>query len=58
MTEAVVSLTPVAGMTAAICASLGVSRATVQRRRACLTAPPAAGRLRPSMGRFRNDAQL
>ena len=41
------TLTPAAGMTAAICASLGVSRATITRRRARLGAPPAATRPRP-----------
>ena len=47
MTEAVVALVPAGGMTAAVCASLGVSRATVQRRRARLSAPPAIRRSRP-----------
>ena len=41
LTEAVVALAPASGMTAAVCAALGVSRASVQRRRARLTAPPA-----------------
>ena len=39
MTEAIVALAPVNGMTAATCAALGVSRASVQRRRARLIAP-------------------
>ena len=34
------ALAPVSGMTAAVCAALGVSRATVHRRRAVLAAPP------------------
>lgn len=47
MTEAVVALVPARGMAAAVCASLGVSRATVQRQRARLSAPPAITRPRP-----------
>src|SRR5258707_1129118 len=35
------------GLTAAACAALGVSRASVRRRRARLTAPPAIVRPRP-----------
>ena len=46
MTEAVVALAPVSGMTAAVCAAVGVSRATVERRRSCLAAPPAIVRPR------------
>ena len=42
MTNAVVALPPVSGMTAAVCASVGVSRATVERSRARLRAPLAA----------------
>ena len=38
-------------MTAAACAALGVSRATVQRRRAGLAAPPAIPRPRPRPAR-------
>ena len=38
-------------MTAAVCASLGVSRATVQRRRSRLSAPPAIIRPRPRPAR-------
>ena len=48
MTEAVVALAPVSGMTAAVCAAVGVSRATVERRRSCLAAPPAIARPRPT----------
>jgi putative transposase len=47
LTEAVVALAPVSGMTAAICAAVGVSRATVERRRSCLAAPPVIARPRP-----------
>ena len=48
MTDAVVALTPGSGITAAAaCAALGVWRATVQRRRARLSAPPAISRRRP-----------
>ena len=38
-------------MTAAACAALGVSRASVQRRRACLAAPPTLPRPRPTPAR-------
>ena len=48
MTDAVVALAPVSGMTAAICAAVGVSRATVERRRSCLAAPPVIVRPRPT----------
>ena len=51
MTEAVVALAPASGMTKAACAALGVSRASVQRRRARLAAPPAAARPRPKPAR-------
>ena len=48
MTEAIVALAPVNGMTAATCAALGVSRASVQRRRARLIAPVVVPRRRPT----------
>jgi transposase InsO family protein len=48
MTEAIVALAPVNGMTAATCAVLGVSRASVQRRRARLIAPAVVPRRRPT----------
>jgi transposase InsO family protein len=48
LTEAVVALAPVSGMTAAVCAALGVSRATVHRRRAVLAAPPTIPPPRPA----------
>ena len=51
MTDAVVALAPVSGMTAAICAAVGVSRATVERRRSRLVAPPAIARPRPAPAR-------
>jgi putative transposase len=51
MTEAVVALAPLSGMTAATCAALGVSRASVQRRRARLIAPAAVPRRRPTPAR-------
>ena len=35
------------GMTAAVCAALGISRATVARRRRRLAAPPAMAHARP-----------
>ena len=57
MTDAVAALAPAPGMTAAICASLGVSRATVQRKRARLSAPPAIARPRPRPVRALNDPQ-
>ena len=41
LTDAVVALAPDSGMTAAACAALGVLRASVQRRRTRLAAPPA-----------------
>jgi len=42
-----VALAPVSGMTTAVCAALGVSRASVQRRRCRLAAPPTIARQRP-----------
>ena len=47
MTGAVAALAPASGMTAAACLALGVSRATVQRRRAQLVAPPRVPTPRP-----------
>jgi transposase InsO family protein len=41
-----VALDPASGLTKAACAALGVSRASVQRRRARLAAPPVAARPR------------
>jgi len=51
LTEAVVALVPASGMTAAACIALGVSRASVQRRRARLIAPAAVSRPRPKPAR-------
>jgi len=51
LTDAVVALAPISRMTAAACAALGVSRATVQRRRAGLAAAPAIRRPRPRPAR-------
>ena len=44
-------------MTKAACAALGVSRATVRRRRARLAAPSAASRPRPKPARALTAAQ-
>jgi len=46
--DAVLALPPAAGITAAACTALGLSRATVQRRRARLTRPPAEPAPRPA----------
>jgi transposase InsO family protein len=46
--DAVLALPPAAGITAAACTALGLSRATVQRRRTHLTRPPAEPAPRPS----------
>jgi putative transposase len=51
LTDAVVALAPASGMTAAACIAVGVSRASVQRRRARLGAPPAITRSRPRSAR-------
>jgi hypothetical protein len=40
LTQAVVDLSPAGGMTAAVCAAVGVSRATVHRARAVLRIRP------------------
>src|SRR6202521_749514 len=47
LTEAVLAMPPINGMTAAVCTALGISRATVERRRSRLTAPPAIAHARP-----------
>jgi transposase InsO family protein len=56
LTDAVVALAPVSGMTAAVCAAVGVSRATMERKRARrrvpLAAPPAIARPRPAPPSF------
>ena len=51
------ALAPASGMTAAVCAALGVSRASVQRRRSRLAAPPAITRQRPKPTRALSDPQ-
>ena len=45
------ALAPARGLNAAVCSALGVSRATVYRRRARLAAPPAIARPRPKPAR-------
>ena len=57
MTEAVVAIPPKSGMTSAVCAATGVSRATVHRKRVRLSAPPVAARARPRPPRALNDPQ-
>ena len=57
MTEAVAAMPQKTGMTSAICAAAGVSRATVYRKRAQLNAPPVAARPRPRPVRALNDPQ-
>jgi putative transposase len=47
----VVSLAPPPGLTAGVCAALGVSRASVHRRRIRLIAPPPVRRVRPRPAR-------
>jgi putative transposase len=51
LTDAIVALAPVSGMTAAVCAAVGVSRATVERRRARLAAPSVLCLPRPTPAR-------
>src|SRR3954453_2830853 len=53
----VLALPPVAGITAAACTTLGLSRATVHRRRTRLTRPPAEPALRPSPPRALSAAE-
>ncbi len=57
MTQAVAAMPPGSGMTAAVCAALGVSRASVQRRRSRLETPPPAARPRPAPARALSGAQ-
>jgi len=57
LTEAVVAFPPDSGMTAAACAALGVSRASVQRARARSAAPPAVLRPRPRPARALDGPQ-
>ena len=48
---------PVNRLTAAVCAALGVSRATVERLRARLKTPSPAARPRPAPARTLSEAQ-
>jgi putative transposase len=48
---AVVALSPASGLTMAVCAALEVSRASVQRHRRALNAPPRVTKPRPSVAR-------
>ncbi len=57
MTAAVVACPSKSGMTSAVCAAAGVSRATVHRIRSRLSAPPAAAHPRPRPVRALNDPQ-
>jgi putative transposase len=50
-----VGLSLTGGMTAAVCAAVGVSRATVHRARAVLTAPPVVSHPRPRPARALTD---
>jgi hypothetical protein len=47
LTAAVPIMPPINGMTGAVCAALGISRATMARRRSGLAAPPAIAHARP-----------
>ena len=52
MTDAAITLAPASGVSIVVaCAALGVSRASVMRRRARLSAPPAIARPRPRPAR-------
>jgi putative transposase len=53
----VVSLAPPPGLTTGVCAALGVSRASVHRRRIRLIAPPPIRRARPRPARALTGAQ-
>jgi transposase InsO family protein len=57
LTQAVAAMLPGSSMTAAVCAALGVSRATVQRRRSRLETPAPAARPRPAPARALSGAQ-
>jgi hypothetical protein len=56
LSQALAAMPPVNGLTAAVCAALGVSRATVERQRLRLTAPPVA-RPRPAPARALSPMQ-
>ena len=55
--DAVIALPPASGATAAACAALGLSRASVHRRRTRLTQPPAEPAPRPSPPRALSAAE-
>jgi putative transposase len=55
--DTVLALPPASGATAATCAALGLSRASVHRRRARLTRPPAEPAPRPSPPRAWSAAE-
>ena len=57
LTDAVAGLAPDSGLMAAACAALGVSRASVQRRRTRLAAPAALLRPRSRPARALSKAQ-
>jgi putative transposase len=57
LTQAVAAMPPVNRLTAAVCAALGVSRATVERLRARLKTPSPAARPRPAPARRLSEAQ-
>jgi transposase-like protein len=57
LTQAVVALSPSGGMTAAVCAAVGISRATVYRTRAVLTAAPVISHPRPRPARGLTETQ-
>ena len=51
MMAAVVALSPASGLTTAVCTALEVSRASVQRHRRALTAPPRVEKPRTPVAR-------
>jgi putative transposase len=57
LTETVIAFAPGSGLIAAVCSALGVSRATVQRRRARITAPPTITRSRAKPARALTGSQ-
>jgi putative transposase len=57
LTQAVAAMPPVNGLTAAICAAVGVSRATVERLRLRLKTPSPVARPRPAPVRALSAAQ-
>ena len=51
------ALSPAGGLTAAVCAAVGVSRATVHRSRAALSVPPVLSHPRPRPARALTEPQ-